>query len=44
MYPRIAPWRKRVATLLLRPDHTGQQTPEHNPMERPWPRDSAGKV
>jgi len=44
MYPRIAPTRKRVATLLLRLDHTGPQTFAHNPTERPWPRDSAGKV
>ena len=35
MYPRIAPQRKRVATLLLRPDHTGPQTPALNSNERP---------
>lgn len=33
MYPRIALWRKRVATLLLRPDHTRQQTFAHNPID-----------
>jgi hypothetical protein len=31
MYARIAPTRKRVATLLLRPDHTPPQTFAHNP-------------
>jgi len=44
MYPRIAPRRKRVATLLLLPDHTPRQTFAHNPIEAAWPRDSAGKV
>jgi hypothetical protein len=39
MYPRIAQWRKtgwrkRAATLLLRPDHTRPQTFAHNPIDR----------
>jgi len=33
MYPRIASRRKRVATLLLRPDHTRRQTFAHNPID-----------
>jgi hypothetical protein len=44
MYPRIAPARKRVATMLLRPDHTQRQTVAHNPIEAAAPRDSAGKL
>jgi hypothetical protein len=44
MYPRIAPTRKRVATMLLRDDHTCRQTFADNPIEVAGSGDSAGKV
>jgi hypothetical protein len=44
MYPRIAPTRKRAATMLLRPDHTCRQTFADNPIELAGSRDSVGKV
>jgi hypothetical protein len=44
MYAGIAPTRKRVATLLLRLDHTEPQTFAHNSMQRPGRRDSAVNI
>jgi hypothetical protein len=44
MYLRLTARRKRVAIMLLRPDHTEQETSADNWLEQLPPRDSAGKI